>query len=48
MTRTLLRESRVQPLCVVLEDLHWVDAETQAVLDDLVGTPAGAPASSSS
>ena len=37
VTRTLLRESRVQPLCVVLEDLHWVDAETQAVLDALVG-----------
>src|SRR5262249_40597556 len=35
--RTLLRESRVQPLCVVFEDLHWVDAETQAVLDALVG-----------
>ena len=36
VARTLLRESRVQPLCVVLEDLHWVDAESQAVLDDLV------------
>src|SRR5262249_46533662 len=35
--RTLLRESRVQPLCLVFEDLHWVDAETQAVLDALVG-----------
>jgi class 3 adenylate cyclase/tetratricopeptide (TPR) repeat protein/MoxR-like ATPase len=34
----LLRESRVQPLCVVLEDLHWVDAETQAFLDRLVET----------
>jgi class 3 adenylate cyclase/tetratricopeptide (TPR) repeat protein len=34
--RMLLRESRVQPLLVVLEDLHWVDAETQAVLDSLV------------
>ena len=35
--RTLLRESRVQPLCVVLEDLHWMDAESQAVVDSLVG-----------
>src|SRR5262249_20791081 len=24
VTRTLLRESRVQPVCVVFEDLHWV------------------------
>jgi class 3 adenylate cyclase/tetratricopeptide (TPR) repeat protein len=36
VTRTLLRESRMQPLCVVLEDLHWIDGETQAVLDGLV------------
>jgi predicted ATPase/class 3 adenylate cyclase len=36
VARTLLREGRVQPLCVVFEDLHWVDAETQAVLDGLV------------
>jgi class 3 adenylate cyclase len=28
--RVLLRESRVQPLCLVFEDLHWIDAETQA------------------
>jgi class 3 adenylate cyclase len=34
--RVLLRESRVQPLLLVFEDLHWVDAETQAVLDSLV------------
>jgi DNA-binding NtrC family response regulator/tetratricopeptide (TPR) repeat protein len=32
----LLRESHVQPLLVVVEDLHWVDAETQAALDRLV------------
>jgi class 3 adenylate cyclase/tetratricopeptide (TPR) repeat protein len=31
----LIRESRVQPLMVVFEDLHWIDAETQAVLDGL-------------
>ncbi|HYB43153.1 MAG TPA: AAA family ATPase, partial [Candidatus Methylomirabilis sp.] len=42
VTRTLLRESRVQPLCVVFEDLHWVDAETQAVLEGLVGSLPGA------
>ena len=34
--RLLLRESRVQPLCLVFEDLHWIDSETQAVLDALV------------
>src|SRR5262249_38779867 len=32
----LLRESQVQPLLLVFEDLHWVDAETQALLDSLV------------
>jgi class 3 adenylate cyclase/tetratricopeptide (TPR) repeat protein len=34
--RLLLRESQVQPLLVVFEDLHWLDAETQALLDGLV------------
>src|SRR3989475_3398790 len=32
----LLRESHVQPLVIVFEDLHWIDSETQAVLDSLV------------
>ncbi|MGH2669384.1 MAG: ATP-binding protein, partial [bacterium] len=32
----LLRESQVQPLLVVFEDLHWIDNETQALLDGLV------------
>ncbi len=34
--RLLLRESQVQPLLVVVEDLHWIDSETQALLDGLV------------
>jgi class 3 adenylate cyclase/tetratricopeptide (TPR) repeat protein len=34
--RLLLRESQVQPLLVVFEDLHWVDEESQALLDTLV------------
>ena len=34
--RLLLRESQVQPLLVIFEDLHWIDAETQALLDGLV------------
>ena len=36
MKRLLVRESQAQPLLVVCEDLHWIDAETQAVLDRLV------------
>jgi len=36
LKRVLLRESQVQPLLVVFEDLHWIDSETQAVLDTLV------------
>jgi class 3 adenylate cyclase/tetratricopeptide (TPR) repeat protein len=32
----LLRESQGQPVLVVVEDLHWIDAETQALLDGLV------------
>jgi predicted ATPase len=34
--RVLLRESQVQPLLLVFEDLHWIDSETQAVLDRLI------------
>jgi class 3 adenylate cyclase/tetratricopeptide (TPR) repeat protein len=34
--RLLLRESQVQPILVMFEDLHWIDAETQALLDSLV------------
>jgi tetratricopeptide (TPR) repeat protein len=36
LKRVLLRESQVQPLLLVFEDLHWIDAETQALLDSLV------------
>jgi class 3 adenylate cyclase len=34
--RLLLRESLVQPLMVLFEDLRWIDAETQTLLDSLV------------
>jgi class 3 adenylate cyclase len=34
--RILLRESLNQPLILILEDLHWVDGGTQALLDLLV------------
>jgi predicted ATPase len=36
LKRVLLRESQEQPLLLVFEDLHWIDAETQALLDILV------------
>src|SRR5881409_3051733 len=34
--RLLLRESEVQPLVVVFEDLHWIDGETQTLLESLI------------
>jgi len=36
LKRLLLRESQVQPVLLVVEDLHWIDSETQAWLDLLV------------
>jgi class 3 adenylate cyclase/tetratricopeptide (TPR) repeat protein len=36
ITHLLLRESRVQPVCLLFEDLHWIDSETQAFLDSLI------------
>src|SRR6266851_4309252 len=36
LKQVLLRESQVQPLVLVFEDLHWIDSETQALLDSLV------------
>src|SRR5438477_3686471 len=41
--RLLLCESQVQPLVLVLEDLHWIDSETQALLDNLVESLPAAP-----
>jgi class 3 adenylate cyclase/tetratricopeptide (TPR) repeat protein len=34
--RLLVRESQVQPLLVIVEDLHWIDTETQALLDIVI------------
>jgi class 3 adenylate cyclase/tetratricopeptide (TPR) repeat protein len=34
--RLLLREAQGQPLLLVFEDLHWIDSETQALLDSLI------------
>jgi len=33
IVRILIRESLAQPLIVVFEDLHWIDDETQALLN---------------
>ncbi len=33
----LARECEEQPLAIVLEDMHWVDGETQSLVDELVG-----------
>ncbi len=34
--RLFVRESQVQPLCLVFENLHWIDSETQALLDTVI------------
>jgi len=36
LKRLWIQESKVQPLVLVFEDLHWIDGETQALLDNLV------------
>ena len=38
----LLHGCRVQPVIVVFEDLHWIDAESQEFLDSLVESLAAA------
>jgi DNA-binding SARP family transcriptional activator/predicted ATPase len=38
VTALMMRESEARPLILVVEDLHWSDAGTQAVLDHLVDT----------
>ncbi len=36
LKRLVLRESQLQPLCLIVENLHWIDTETQAWLDSLI------------
>jgi len=43
LRRVLLRESQVQPLLLVCEDLHWIDSATQALLDRLIESLPTAP-----
>src|SRR5215472_4611005 len=40
--RILLQESLNQPLMIIFEDLHWIDSETQALLNILVDAIANA------
>ena len=40
--RIVLRESLNQPLVVIFEDLHWIDEQTQALLDLLADSIANA------
>ncbi len=42
LKKLLLRESLNQPLILVFEDLHWIDGETQGLLDALSESVAGA------
>jgi class 3 adenylate cyclase len=41
--RLLLRESQLQPLLLLFEDLHWLDAGTQAFLDSFLDSLPTAP-----
>jgi class 3 adenylate cyclase len=34
--RLLVRESQIQPILLIAENLHWIDGETQALLETLV------------
>src|SRR5262245_33300292 len=36
LKRLFIRLSQAQPLIVMIENLHWIDAETQAFLDSLI------------
>lgn len=42
VTQLLLRESRNQPLILIVEDAQWIDRESQAVLDTLCDSLASA------
>ncbi len=41
LRRVLLTASFEQPLCLIIEDLHWIDTETREVLDSLVNSLTG-------
>jgi tetratricopeptide (TPR) repeat protein len=39
--QVFLAASTAHPLCLVMEDLHWIDSETQQVLDNVVNSITG-------
>ena len=41
LRQVFLAASMARPLCLVIEDLHWIDSETQEVLDSLVNSMTG-------
>jgi tetratricopeptide (TPR) repeat protein len=41
--QVLLQPATVQPLCLLIEDLHWLDPSSQELLDLLVTAVAGQP-----
>src|SRR5439155_4167582 len=41
--RLLVREAHIQSLMTIFEDLHWIDTETQALLDALVESVPASP-----
>jgi class 3 adenylate cyclase/tetratricopeptide (TPR) repeat protein len=43
LKRLILRECQRQPVILAFEDLHWIDSETQAVVETLIDGLASAP-----
>ena len=37
LRRIIVRESLARPLVIILEDAHWIDADTQVAIDSLIG-----------
>ena len=37
LRRVIVRESLARPLVILLEDAHWIDADTQVAIDSLIG-----------
>ena len=37
LRRVIVRESLTRPVVIILEDVHWIDADTQVAIDSLIG-----------
>ncbi|HET8530364.1 MAG TPA: sigma 54-interacting transcriptional regulator, partial [Methylomirabilota bacterium] len=37
LRRVIVRESLARPVVIILEDVHWIDADTQVAVDSLIG-----------